>query len=181
MICSSEAVIDVTLFSRPLDYAGEAACLIAAFDVTDRNRAEAKAAYLAHHDQLTGLANRAYLHLRLRETFERGAGAPSLAILLVDLDRFKLVNDTLGHFSGDKLLQEAAGRMRAALGGQDFVARLGGDEFAVVTGVTDVAELGQLAEALIEALSAPYRLDDAEATVGASITFCNTVMWGNRL
>ena len=166
---ASEAVIDVTLFSRPLDYAGEAACLIAAFDVTDRNRAEAKAAYLAHHDQLTGLANRAYLHLRLRETFERGAGAPSLAILLVDLDRFKLVNDTLGHFSGDKLLQEAAGRMRAALGGQDFVARLGGDEFAVVTGVTDVAELGQLAEALIEALSAPYRLDDAEATVGASI------------
>jgi diguanylate cyclase (GGDEF)-like protein len=107
--------------------------------------------------------------LRLRETFERSAGAPSLAILLVDLDRFKLVNDTLGHFSGDKLLQEAAGRMRAALGEQDFVARLGGDEFAVVTGVTDVAELGQLAEALIEALSAPYRLDDAEATVGASI------------
>jgi PAS domain S-box-containing protein len=104
--------IDVTLFSRPLDYAGQAACLIASFDVTDRNRAEAKAAYLAHHDQLTGLANRAYLHLRLRDLFQRNTTAPSVAILLIDLDRFKLVNDTLGHFTGDKLLQEAARRIR---------------------------------------------------------------------
>jgi diguanylate cyclase (GGDEF)-like protein/PAS domain S-box-containing protein len=163
------APIDVTLFSRPLDYTGEAACLIAAFDVTDRNRAEAKAAYLAHHDQLTGLANRAYLHLRLGELFARKSAAPFIAILLVDLDRFKLINDTLGHSSGDKLLQDVARRIRGALGEQDFVARLGGDEFAVVTGVTDVGELGRLAEALIESLSAPYRLDSQEATIGASI------------
>jgi diguanylate cyclase (GGDEF)-like protein/PAS domain S-box-containing protein len=166
---ANDEAIDVTLFSRPLDYAGEAACLIAAFDVTDRNRAEAKAAYLAHHDQLTGLANRAYLHLRLRETFERNSAPPSIAILLVDLDRFKLVNDTLGHFSGDRLLQEAARRMRGSVGEQDFVARLGGDEFAVVTGVTDVGELGHLAETLIEALSAPYRLDDQDASITASV------------
>ena len=166
---ANDEAIDVTLFSRPLDYAGEAACLIAAFDVTDRNRAEAKAAYLAHHDQLTGLANRAYLHLRLCELFERNAAAPAVAVLLIDLDRFKLVNDTLGHFSGDKLLQEAAGRIRAALGEQDFVARLGGDEFAVVTGLTDVDELGRLAETLIESLSASYRLENQEAAIGASI------------
>jgi diguanylate cyclase (GGDEF)-like protein/PAS domain S-box-containing protein len=166
---ASEDAIDVTLFSRPLDYAGESARLIAAFDVTDRNRAEAKAAYLAHHDQLTGLANRAYLHLRLRELFGRGAVAPSVAILLIDLDRFKLINDTHGHFGGDKLLREAAQRIRGALSEQDFVARLGGDEFAVVTGITDVDDLGRLADALIEALSTSYRLDDHEASIGASI------------
>jgi diguanylate cyclase (GGDEF)-like protein/PAS domain S-box-containing protein len=162
--------IEVTLFSRPLDYAGESARLVAAFDVTDRNRAEAKAAYLAHHDQLTGLANRAYLHLRLRELFERNsAAAPAVAILLIDLDRFKLINDTHGHFAGDKLLQEVATRIRAALSEQDFVARLGGDEFAVVTGVTDVGDLGRLADRLIESLSMGYRIDGNEASIGASI------------
>jgi diguanylate cyclase (GGDEF)-like protein/PAS domain S-box-containing protein len=161
--------IEVTLFSRPLVYADQPARLIAAFDVTDRNRAEAKAAYLAHHDQLTGLANRAYLHLRLRELFERNAAPPAIAILLIDLDRFKLVNDTLGHFSGDRLLQEVARRIRDALGEQDFVARLGGDEFAVVTGTVDVGELGRLAEAMIESLSASYQLENQEASIGASI------------
>jgi diguanylate cyclase (GGDEF)-like protein/PAS domain S-box-containing protein len=166
---ANDDAIDVTLFSRPLAYAGEPACLIAAFDVTDRNRAEAKAAYLAHHDQLTGLANRAYLHLRLREIFERNSAAPAIAILLIDLDRFKLVNDTLGHFSGDKLLQEVAQRIRAAVGERDFVARLGGDEFAVVTGVIEVGELGRLAENLIEQLSASYRLESQEAAISASI------------
>ncbi len=166
---ASDDAIDVTLFSRPLDYAGEPARLIAAFDVTDRNRAEAKAAYLAHHDQLTGLANRAYLHLRLRELFGRGSVAPSVAILLIDLDRFKLINDTHGHFGGDKLLREAAQRIRGALSEQDFVARLGGDEFAVVTPITDVDDLGRLADALIEALSTSYHLDGHEASIGAPL------------
>ena len=165
---ASEA-IDVTLFSRPLDYAGLPARLIAAFDVTDRNRAEAKAAYLAHHDQLTGLANRAHLRLRLREIFGRSAAPPAIALLLVNLDRFKRVNESFGHAGGDKLLREAAQRLRAALDEQDFVARLGNDEFAVVTATTDVVALGRLAESLIERLSSGYRLDDQDASVGASI------------
>jgi len=165
---AKDEAIDVTLFSRPLDYDGEPAWLIAAFDVTARNRAEAKAAYLAHHDPLTGLSNRAHLHLLLHELFARHA-APSIAVLLIDLDRFKLVNDTLGHLSGDKLLQEVARRIQAMLGPQDIVARLGGDEFAVVTSMTDAGELGQIASSLIASLSQTYRLDHYEATIGASI------------
>ena len=102
-------------------------------DITERRRAEAEAAYLARHDALTGLSNRADFRARLTSAIEAGRpGGRRLAICCVDLDLFKEVNDTYGHPTGDRLLRMVAQRLRGALGEGDFAARLGGDEFAVV-------------------------------------------------
>ena len=91
------------------------------------------------------------------------------ALLLIDLDRFKEVNDTLGHAAGDKLLRLVAGRLQALLGRQDLAARLGGDEFAILHHAADVSQTAALAQRIIDALVAPYELDGNRVNVGASI------------
>ena len=135
-------------------------------------RAVAHASHLASHDVLTGLPNRALLQDRLRQAAvefrRRGSGA--LAVLCLDLDHFKEVNDTLGHGAGDRLLSEVALRFSACLREADTVARLGGDEFAVV--LADLAQPGDaaaLAERLREAMERPFDLDGHQAVVGVSI------------
>ena len=125
--------IDALVFARAIVYAGDAAELVAIADITERKRAEAEAAYLAHHDMLTGLSNRADFRARLTSAIEAdGPGGRRLAICCVDLDQFKDVNDTYGHPTGDRLLRLVAQRLRGELGERDFAARIGGDEFAVV-------------------------------------------------
>ena len=164
-------VIDVALFSRRLTYEGRGAVMMAAIDITERKRAEARIAFMAHHDALTLLPNRLTLRQRMEEMLSRlrreGRG---VATLCIDIDNFKSVNDTLGHPVGDLLLQAVAKRLRPVLRTEDVIARLGGDEFAILQGdVTGPREVSHFAERLLEAIGAPYVLDGHQVTVGASI------------
>ena len=135
-------------------------------DVTERTRAEAKIAYMAEHDGLTGLANRSLFQRRLRDLVNEGA---SFALLLLDLDLFKKVNDKLGHPAGDSLLKAAALRLQSAVRDGDLVARLGGDEFAVVqVGGTWPDDAATLASRIIETLCQPFQIDGNDVCVGAS-------------
>lgn len=136
-------------------------------DMTDRLRAEAKAAYMARHDPLTQLANRPYFRERLSDALARGGQA---AILFVDLDRFKEINDSLGHTAGDALLRAVAQRLSGCFRHGDTVARLGGDEFAAaLTRGEGRTEAEAVARRIVAALSRPFALDIGEVTVGASV------------
>jgi len=139
-------------------------------DVTERRRAEARLAFLARHDPLTGLPNRT----QFAEAVERAlsadeAGEATTAVLCLDLDRFKAVNDTLGHPAGDALLRAVAGRLSETVGAEGFVARFGGDEFSVLVERTCLATATGLADRIVRALSAPYVLDEQQALIGASV------------
>jgi len=141
-------------------------------DTTEQRRAEAKIAYMAHHDVLTGLANRAAVTQRIDEAAARHRrwGDP-FSILLLDLDRFKHVNDTLGHPAGDALLREVAVRLRASLRETDVLGRLGGDEFAIIqAGEPDQrGAAASFAERITEVLSEPFLIDGHEVNIGTSI------------
>jgi diguanylate cyclase (GGDEF)-like protein len=139
-------------------------------DATERRRAEERIAFLAHHDALTGLPNRNLFRERAEQAVaDLGRGKGS-AVLCLDLDRLKAVNDTLGHGAGDQLLRAVAGRLTACARDTDTVARLGGDEFAVVqAGVDDPEDAELLAERILQALAQPYDLDGHRVVVGASL------------
>ncbi len=153
-------------------------------DITDRHRAEARIRHMAHHDALTGLPNRTTLSERLDDALARLRGEGRLedvraatqgadglaAVLFIDLDHFKDVNDTLGHAAGDLLLRLAAARLQGCLRGEDLLARLGGDEFAVLLEtLTDPGQAAEIARRMIEAASVPFALDGHEAVIGASV------------
>ena len=122
--------------------------------------------HAATHDELTGLANRALLHERLAAALEGGA---PVALLLLDLDRFKEVNDTLGHRYGDVLLRQVADRLDAALAPDQLIARLGGDEFAVLVPGGDCTEGQRVGDRLREALLAPFQVEEALVAIDASV------------
>jgi diguanylate cyclase (GGDEF)-like protein/PAS domain S-box-containing protein len=140
-------------------------------DITDRKRAEAVLSHQALHDPLTDLANRALFQTRLEEAIVEARRQQSgLVLLVIDLDRFKDVNDNLGHASGDVLLQELARRWRALLHDGDTLARLGGDEFAVVLPTTSGRTAASLVIAQLQrALERRFVLDGHKVEVGASI------------
>jgi diguanylate cyclase (GGDEF)-like protein len=144
-------------------------------DVTERRKAESHIAHMASHDALTDLPNRSSLLDRLSQLRSEPGGEkanesdPAAALLLLDLDRFKEVNDTLGHAAGDKLLRMVSERLRALLAKDDFAARLGGDEFAILHPVTNAEDTAELARRIIDALVAPYDLEGHQANIGASI------------
>ena len=159
-------------------------------DITERRRAEAHVRYMAHHDALTGLPNRTLFIERLEQSLARMRGenrledhraAPAAdaclaAVLFLDLDRFKYVNDTLGHAAGDALLRLVAERIGHCLSGEDTLARLGGDEFAVLLSESRATgeQATEVAQRIISVVSAPYMLDGHEAVIGVSIgiTLC---------
>jgi len=144
-------------------------------DITERKAAEDKIAALARTDGLTGLANRTTFVERLRQTFSStGRGATPFAILYIDLDHFKDVNDTLGHPVGDQLLLEVANRLRHIARENDLIARLGGDEFAILQmDVNEPANAGALAAKIQKSLAQPYLLGASQVTiVTASIGIC---------
>jgi len=147
------------------------AVLTTSLDITDRKRAEERLLHMAQHDPLTGLANRTRLGERLTARLQRSRrGDAGLALHVLDLDRFKAVNDVFGHQAGDRLLKAVARRLTAAVKEQDLVARLGGDEFAVLqTGVTTRDEAARLAERLTEAMAQPFMVQGRLHSVGASI------------
>ena len=140
-------------------------------DVTERKRNEAQVAYMIRNDILTGIANRVMLHERMMDAAGRlRHHQVAFAVLGLDLDRFKAVNDTLGHPIGDKLLQQIARRLEASVRDIDVVARFGGDEFTILVsnqGRSD--DLNALAARLIEQVSAPYTIDGHNINVGTSI------------
>ncbi len=140
-------------------------------DVTQAKRSEESIDRMASYDGLTGLPNRNLLAERLERRLEQQAkGGDGFALLSLDLDRFKHVNDTLGHQTGDALLIEVANRIRGELGAEDVVARFGGDEFVVLQAhAADAAEPRALAQRLVQRLGAPYEVAGQRILVGASI------------
>jgi diguanylate cyclase (GGDEF)-like protein/PAS domain S-box-containing protein len=162
--------IEVLTFGRHVKYDDRDAYLVAVVDISEQKRAEAKATYLAYHDGLTGLPNRVLYHTQLSESLARRRPTEHTAILSIDLDLFKNVNDSFGHPMGDKLLRIVADRLKHALNKDDMVARLGGDEFAItLNSIASPEDLAQIADRLIDALKKPYNIDGLEIVIGASI------------
>ncbi|MBV9635046.1 MAG: diguanylate cyclase [Methylobacteriaceae bacterium] len=147
-------------------------------DVTQRRLAEEKVRFLAFHDMLTGLPNRALFEDRLDHALAGvRRGNSRVALLYLDLDRFKHVNDTLGHPAGDELIRQVAGRLAALTRETDTVARLGGDEFGVIQdGVSTGRDTERLGERILEEISRPFDLFGDPACVGASIGIA--IAWG---
>ncbi|HEY8586422.1 MAG TPA: EAL domain-containing protein [Rhodanobacter sp.] len=140
--------------------------------IAERERVERRLKYETLHDSLTGLPNRTLLLQRLEQAMQRYVANPheQFAVLFIDLDRFKVINDSVGHLVGDDLLFQVGGRIRACLKTRDVVARLGGDEFAVLLeGVVDADKATAIAERIIGELQTPFRLGTKEIFTSASI------------
>jgi len=154
-----------------LDAEGKVVRLIGyGMDITDRKRMELQLAHMALHDALTGLANRTLFLDRLRQALERTHRTGTrVAVLFVDLDRFKLINDSLGHAAGDQLLVEASRRFQECLRSTDTLGRLAGDEFVVLAEVQDPTDPARIAERLDEALRPPFLLNGEEVYMTTSI------------
>ena len=136
----------------------------------ERNVANRRVAYLAYHDPLTDLPNRALLHERLEQAILRShRDEKGLALLIVDLDGFKEINDAYGHHAGDQVLQEVASRLKGTLRASDTVARLGGDEFAVLLPATDVNRAELAARKVLHDLEHPFTADGRAVMASASI------------
>jgi diguanylate cyclase (GGDEF)-like protein/PAS domain S-box-containing protein len=140
-------------------------------DITERKQFEAQLTYQALHDPVTDLANRALFRDRVEHAFSRRRdGHSMLAVLFLDLDDFKTINDTFGHDAGDRMLQLISARLQSALRAGDTVARLGGDEFAILLeDIADETAVSGIVEGVLEAIRAPLLLDEREATVQCSI------------
>jgi len=145
---------------------------IASFsDISERKANEARIDYLAHHDALTGLINRYNLENRLSQALlSAQRDRENIAVMFIDMDRFKTINDTLGHHVGDQLLIEVARRLKESVRESDIVARLGGDEFVVaLTGMTVDTDAAPVAEKILRALGQPYVIDGGELHSSPSI------------
>jgi diguanylate cyclase (GGDEF)-like protein/PAS domain S-box-containing protein len=164
-------LIDLAIYSRQLVYSDQPAVLLALMDITERKRAEARLAFMAQHDGLTGLPNRNLLRQHMDEILQHTRrSAEKVAVLVLGLDNFKSVNDTLGHGIGDKLLRGVAKRLRSTLRAEDTLARLNSDEFAIVqSGLTRPEDAVLLSRRLLEAIGEPYLLDGHSVVIGASI------------
>ncbi len=161
--------LELRVQERTAELAGANALLQG--EIIERRQAEARVHHMAYHDSLTGLPNRALLSDRLdramlaAQRFER-----KLAVMFIDLDRFKTINDSLGHMTGDQLLKEVASRLCRAVRASDTVSRLGGDEFVVlVPGIRTAEESGQVAQKIIEALSEGFPLEGRNLHITPSI------------
>src|SRR6187397_1864091 len=148
------ALIDLAIYSRQLVYNDQPAVLLALMDITERKRAEARLAFMAQHDGLTGLPNRNLLRQQMDDLLlHTRRSAEKVALLVLGLDNFKAVNDTLGHGIGDKLLRGVGKRLRSMLRDDDALARLNSDEFAIVqSGVTRPEDAAFLARRLLDAI-----------------------------
>jgi diguanylate cyclase (GGDEF)-like protein len=157
----------ISIVHQPLAKGG---WLVTFEDITERRNAEAKIAFMARHDTLTGLPNRVLFREQMEEALARRRGDAQVAVLCIDLDNFKAVNDTLGHPVGDDLLKIVASRLGECMGDTDMVARLGGDEFAIVQ--CDAAQPSAataLASRIVDTLGSAYDLAGNQVVIGASI------------
>ena len=139
-------------------------------DITDRRQIEAKIAHMAHHDILTNLPNRALFNSKMEEGLARVARGETLAVFHLDIDHFKMVNDTLGHSIGDALLRAVTDRLIPCVREVDMIARLGGDEFAIIqAAVKDPSDVTALAQRIVDAIATPFTLEGHNMVVGTSI------------
>src|SRR5262249_26303919 len=146
----------IALLSHPMEDGG---WVVTHEDITERRQAEKQIAHMARHDALTDLPNRVLLRERLAEALLHATPSQRLAVLYLDLDLFKGVNDTLGHQIGDELLKAVAERLRGCVGKDDTVARVGGDEFAVIQGsIARPEDAANLARRICETLKEPYNI-----------------------
>ncbi|MET3519183.1 EAL domain-containing protein [Mesorhizobium abyssinicae] len=165
--------IPVELIARTIDYCGKPHGVVAVRDIRERKKAEQEIIRLAHYDPLTGLANRRSFNSRLEAEIAaagRGGKGGQLALMLLDLDRFKEVNDLFGHAAGDAMLQKVAQCASAKLRHGQMLARLGGDEFAIIApNLPDPQAAGRIAEAVLSAMREENRLSPGGGLVSASI------------
>ncbi|MCB8883968.1 sensor domain-containing diguanylate cyclase [Acidisoma cellulosilytica] len=151
-------------------------------DITQRKEDEARIAFMAHHDLLTNLPNRTTFYNRIKSEFAQTDRGGCFALLFLDLDGFKLVNDTLGHPSGDNLLQQVATRLNACVRKSDLVARLGGDEFAVIqSALTNLDDAHHLAQRIVDTIGEPYDLFGSRTVIGATIGIAIVPHDGNEI
>jgi diguanylate cyclase (GGDEF)-like protein/PAS domain S-box-containing protein len=164
--------LEVRVLERTAELAGANAMLQG--EIVERRQAEARVHHMAYHDSLTGLPNRALLADRLdRAMLSAQRSERKLAVMFLDLDRFKTINDSLGHLTGDLLLKEVASRLCRAVRASDTVARLGGDEFVVLLpGMHRPDEANHVAEKIIDILATPVELDEHTLHVTPSIGIC---------
>jgi diguanylate cyclase (GGDEF)-like protein/PAS domain S-box-containing protein len=167
------SMLPVELILRPIVFSGRPHHVIAVRDLQARKEAEQHIHYLAHHDALTSLPNRSHFNERIDREIATAAKGESLAVLCLDLDRFKEVNDLFGHAAGDTVLQTVASRVTAVLRERQMMARLGGDEFVVLLpGVKNPAIASRLAEDILEALrttSDVPEINSISASIGIAL------------
>jgi diguanylate cyclase (GGDEF)-like protein/PAS domain S-box-containing protein len=164
-------LIDLAIYSRQLMHGDQPAILLALMDMTERKRAEARLAFMAQHDGLTGLPNRNLLRQQMDEMLAHTRrSSDKVAVMMLGLDNFKAVNDTLGHGIGDKLLRGVAKRLRSTLREEDALARLNSDEFTIVQGgVTRPEDAVLLAQRILDAIGEPYLLEGHSVVIGGSV------------
>ena len=170
-------VFPVEIRIGPIQIGGQRHLLALVRDVTERKQLQDHVQHLAYHDVLTGLPNRAMFNRHLSHAIAQAQRhEKKLAVLFIDLDRFKIINDTLGHDAGDLLLQEVARRIRACLRENDMVARLGGDEFVVlIEEVNDLNHAAHVARKILPAMVQGYPLGDQLIHITASIGVSTSV------
>ena len=177
----------VSSYARPIKYNGTEAAIISIFDVTQRRKQDARIKYMADHDALTGLFNRRVFLELIENTYLQKSQNPGFwSVVLVDIDDFKSINDTLGHYVGDNLITAVAERLTECVGDQGVVARLGGDEFAVLLPSLDHPEDAHtVSSKLVGAFTQPLKVRDYEILIGisagASIGFDSTLDYSTLL
>lgn len=163
--------VDVEIAATPFRYKGESSVQVIVRDVTARKAAQRKLEYMAHFDAITGLPNRMLFFDRLNQTLALAKRYEYMfALLFLDLDRFKLINDTMGHDIGDLLLKETANRLGDCLRNSDTAARMSGDEFTIIlTQINSIQGAEVVAHRIITSIATPFQLKDHTCSVSASI------------